>query len=178
MRYLMNSAMVIISSLCRFANFVSSGTRAIVPSSFMISQITPAASSPPCAPDRRPPRCGRREPARRPCARSGNMCPGRARSEGFVLARSRPGRCWRGRPRKYPCSSSASLRSSRRMRSRAARCSVDHQRNLELVEALARHRHADDPRPCFAMKLIAFGVAFSAATSGRLRSRDLRRRRR
>ena len=34
--------MVIISSLCRLANFVSSGTRAIVPSSFMISQMTPA----------------------------------------------------------------------------------------------------------------------------------------
>ena len=38
--------MVIISSPCFFANFVSSGTRAIVPSSFMISQITPAGSSP------------------------------------------------------------------------------------------------------------------------------------
>ena len=42
MRYLMRSAMVIISSPCRFANFVSSGTRAIEPSSFMISQMTPA----------------------------------------------------------------------------------------------------------------------------------------
>jgi hypothetical protein len=39
-------AIVIISSLCRFANFVSSGTRAIVPSSFMISQMTPAGYMP------------------------------------------------------------------------------------------------------------------------------------
>jgi hypothetical protein len=42
----MRSAIVIISSLCRFANRVSSGTRAIVPFSFMISQITPAGYSP------------------------------------------------------------------------------------------------------------------------------------
>ena len=33
---------MIISRPCFFANFVSSGTRAIVPSSFMISQMTPA----------------------------------------------------------------------------------------------------------------------------------------
>ena len=33
---------VTILSLCVLANFVSSGTRAIVPSSFMISQMTPA----------------------------------------------------------------------------------------------------------------------------------------
>ena len=34
--------MVIIFKLCCFANWLSSGTRAMVPSSFMISQITPA----------------------------------------------------------------------------------------------------------------------------------------
>ena len=39
---LIRSAIVIIGSLCRCANFASSGTRAIVPSSFMISQMTPA----------------------------------------------------------------------------------------------------------------------------------------
>ena len=42
MRCLIRSAIVIISSPCRFANFASCGTRAIVPSSFMISQMTPA----------------------------------------------------------------------------------------------------------------------------------------
>jgi hypothetical protein len=38
--------MVIIGRSCRFANLVSSGTRAMVPSSFMISQITPAGYNP------------------------------------------------------------------------------------------------------------------------------------
>jgi hypothetical protein len=38
--------MVIINRPWRFANFVSSGTRAIVPSSFMISQMTPAGYRP------------------------------------------------------------------------------------------------------------------------------------
>ncbi len=38
--------MVIISRPCFLANLVSSGTRAIVPSSFMISQMTPAGYRP------------------------------------------------------------------------------------------------------------------------------------
>src|SRR3977135_2330543 len=46
MRCLIRSAMVIISRPCFRANFVSSGTRAIVPSSFMISQITPTGAKP------------------------------------------------------------------------------------------------------------------------------------
>ena len=46
MRYWIRSAIVIISSPCLRANFASSGTRAIVPSSFMISQMTPAGSRP------------------------------------------------------------------------------------------------------------------------------------
>ena len=77
--------MVIISSLCRFANFVSSGTRAIEPSSFMISQITPAGYIPPM---RARSTAASVWPARTStppdCARSGNMWPGRARSDGFV----------------------------------------------------------------------------------------------
>ncbi len=46
MRYWIRSAIVIISSLCLLAKRVSSGTRAIVPSLFMISQMTPAGYSP------------------------------------------------------------------------------------------------------------------------------------
>ena len=42
MRYSISALIVTIFSLCALANFASSGTRAIVPSSFMISQITPA----------------------------------------------------------------------------------------------------------------------------------------
>ena len=77
--------MVISRSRCRFAKRDSSLTRAIVPSSLMISQITPAGY--------RPARRARstaasvcpartRTPPRR--ARNGNMWPGRARSAGRV----------------------------------------------------------------------------------------------
>ncbi len=77
--------MVIISSLCRFANFVSSGTRAIEPSSFMISQITPAGYSPPIrARSTAASVCPARTSTPPDSARSGNMWPGRARSDGFV----------------------------------------------------------------------------------------------
>ena len=40
-RYLIRSAIVIIGRRCFLANLASSGTRAMVPSSFMISQMTP-----------------------------------------------------------------------------------------------------------------------------------------
>ena len=78
-------------------------------------------------------------------ARSGNMWPGRARSAGLVFgsiavrtvaARSAAEMPVRRR-RAWP-------RSARRTRCRTASCSaVDLQRDLELVEPLAGHRHAD-----------------------------------
>ena len=42
LRYFMRSFIVIILRLCFFANLNNSGVLAIVPSSFMISHITPA----------------------------------------------------------------------------------------------------------------------------------------
>ena len=45
-RYAMRSSIVIMSSPCVRATSIRSGTRAIVPSSFMISQIAPAGLHP------------------------------------------------------------------------------------------------------------------------------------
>src|SRR3990167_5102133 len=80
-RCLIRSAMVIISRPCYRANFVSSGTRAMVPSSFMISQMTPAGYRPAI---RARSTAASVWPARTStppgCARSGCTCPGRAKS--------------------------------------------------------------------------------------------------
>ncbi len=75
--------MVTISRPCLRANFVSSGTRAIVPSSFMISQMTPDGYRPAI---RARSTAASVWPARTStppgCARSGWTCPGRAKSAG------------------------------------------------------------------------------------------------
>ena len=85
MRYLMRSAIVIISRPCRFATFASCGTRAIVPSSFMISQITPAGYKPAMrARSTAASVCPARTITPPVRARSGNVWPGRARSDGRV----------------------------------------------------------------------------------------------
>ncbi len=81
----MSSAIVPIFSWWRRANSCSSGRRAIVPSSFMISHSTPAGLSP--ARRHRSTEasvCPARTstPPRR--ARSGKMCPGRAKSAAWV----------------------------------------------------------------------------------------------
>src|SRR5574344_147617 len=81
----MRSAIVIILSLCFRANASTSSRRAIVPSSFMISQQRPTSLSPASrqrstvasvCPARR------RTPPSRAC--SGNMCPGRRKCSGFT----------------------------------------------------------------------------------------------
>ena len=84
-RYATRSATAISDNPCSAANVCRSGRRAIEPSGFRISQITPAGRSPAkrarstlasVCPTRRstPPRC----------ARSGWMWPGRRRSDGVV----------------------------------------------------------------------------------------------
>src|ERR1035441_659415 len=84
-RWRIRSATESIFRLWSLQNSTSCGTRAIVPSSFMISQITPAGL--------RPARRARSTlasvwPARTSTppslARSGNMCPGRARRKGVA----------------------------------------------------------------------------------------------
>ena len=77
--------MVIMGRPCFFANFVSSGTRAIVPSSFMISQMTPAGYKPAIrARSTAASVCPARTMTPPMRARNGNIWPGRARSDGRV----------------------------------------------------------------------------------------------
>ena len=83
--YSMMSAMVTISRPCSLAMTSRSGMRAILPSSFIISQMTPLASHPARrARSTEPSVCPvltRTPPSR---ARRGNMWPGRARSSGLA----------------------------------------------------------------------------------------------
>ena len=78
--------MVIILSLCRAANRDNAGTRAIVPSSFMISQITPAGYRPANrARSTDPSVCPARFKTPPCCALSGKIWPGLARSAGLLF---------------------------------------------------------------------------------------------
>ena len=154
-----------MASPCRSQNFVRSGTRAIVPSSFMISQRTADGFRPAIrARSTEASVCPARFSTPPACARSGNMWPGRFRSEGLVAgsiavstvaARSAAEMPVVVRPRasietvkavpKFDVFSSTIGGSS----SSAQRSSVS-----------ARQMR---PRPSRAMKLMAWAVAFSAA---------------
>jgi hypothetical protein len=77
MRYLMMSATATTRSPCRSPNSLSSGRRAIVPSSFMISQMTAAGASPASrARSTDPSVCPTRSSTPPSRARSGKMWPG------------------------------------------------------------------------------------------------------
>ena len=88
-RYEMRSATETMGRSCSAESFSSSGIRAIVPSSFITSQITPAGLRPAS-------RARSTEPSVWPArtstppfrARSGNTCPGRARSSGRASSRT------------------------------------------------------------------------------------------
>ena len=165
MRYLIRSAIVIISRPCCLANFASSGTRAIVPSSFMISQITPAGYRPAMrARSTAASVCPARTSTPPGRARSGNMCPGAqvARPRGRIDRRQHRGRAVGGgdagaRAFAWP-------RSARRTRFRTA--SVFSLTISGISSSSSRSGVIDRqirPRPYRAMKLIASGVTFSAA---------------
>ena len=78
----MTSAVVIILRLYWRQNSMSSGTRAMVPSSLMISQMTPEGLSPAMrARSTLASVCPARTSTPPERARSGKMCPGRTRSE-------------------------------------------------------------------------------------------------
>src|SRR5215217_4341135 len=117
---------------CSLENFSKSGTRAMVPSSFMISQITPAGLKPASlarstAASVWPARC-RTPPS---FARKGNTCPGITRSSGPVgggyARRDAVLRLDRGRER---CTHPRSVVG-------------DHLWYVEAVDDLPRHRQAD-----------------------------------
>ena len=160
----MRSAIVIISSPCLRANFVSSGTRAIVPSSFMISQITPAGYRPAM---RERSTAASVWPARTITppsrARSGETCPGRARSPGVVCG--------------LIAASTVAARSAAEMPVPAPFRSIGTQNAVPKVvvfELTASGMSSSSsrapvierqiwPRPYLAMKLMMAGVTFSAA---------------
>ncbi len=151
---------------CSRQNSVSSGTRAMVPSSFMISQITPAGTSPARrARSTEASVCPARTSTPPLRARSGKMCPGRARSLGRVAGID------------------GDLDGVRAIVGRDAGGDavpgVDRfgEGGAEVRGVLGRHLAADagsrsrssvmarqiSPRPYLAMKLMASGVIFSAA---------------
>ena len=85
LRYSIRSAMVPIFSPCCWANTSRSGSRAIVPSSFMISQITEAGESPAIADRSQPASVWPARISTPPsCACSGKMWPGCTRSAGVA----------------------------------------------------------------------------------------------
>src|SRR2546428_832556 len=165
MRYLMRSAIVIISRPWRFANRASCGTRAIVPSSFITSQITPAGYRPAIrarstAASVWPVRT-RTPPVRE---RSGNMWPGRARSLGrvagsiavsTVAARSAAEMPVVVRPL-------ASIVTQNPVSKREVFCVTINGISSSSIRSGVMGRQMS-PRPYRAMKLMASGVIFSAA---------------
>ena len=141
--------------------------RAIVPSSFMISQITPAG----------------RRPARRARSTEPSVCPARRSTP---PSRARSGKMWPGRTRSVGRASSRIAVRIVCARSAAEMPVVTPSRaSIEIVKAVPRGAEFSasgtiisrcsrrswsgsmgrqiSPRPYFAMKLIASGVTFSAA---------------
>src|ERR1035437_7476879 len=164
-RWRIRSATESIFRLWSFENSTSCGTRAMVPSWFMISQITPAGVSPARrARSTLASVCPARTSTPPSRARNGNMCPGRARS----LARQ----------------AGSTVCRMVRVRSAAeipvvtpSRASIDSQNavpNMEVLVGLISGRRRESqrsgvsarqisPRPRTAMKLMISGVTFSAA---------------
>ena len=117
----------------------------MVPSSFMISQITPAGVSPAMrARSTAASVCPARTSTPPSRARSGNMWPGRARSAGLVFgliaARTVAARSAAEMPVLVPRLASIATQNAV---SKRVEFLLDHQRDLELVEPLAGHRQAD-----------------------------------
>ena len=166
MRYLIRSAIVIMSSLWRRANRRNCGTRAMVPSSFMISQITPAGLRPAMrarstAASVWPARTST-PPSR---ARNGNMWPGRVRSRAWVAGsaatRAVVARSAAEMPvlvDSFASTDTQNAVSNRDVFSRTIRGMSSRSSHSPVIGRQMR------PRPCFAMKLMISGVVFSAAT--------------
>ena len=164
-RYSIRSLIVMILRPWAPASWMSSGTRAMPPSSFMTSQMTPAGL----------------QPASRARSTAASVCPAR-RSTPPGIARS--GRMWPGRVR-----SSAVVRGSTRVRIVTARSGaevpvVTPRRastvtvkavpigavfSFTIMEMLSMSRRSPvigtqtSPRPCLAMKLTCSAVTRSAA---------------
>ena len=141
-----------------WAKATRSGSRAMVPSSFMISQITPGrVERRPGARCRPPPRYGRRAPApRRRLATSGKTWPGETMSSaplvGSMATATVWARSWAEMPVVTP-----SLRLDRdgeggAVAARGSRCAIGGRRSWRARSAVMARQIR--PRACLAMKLI------------------------
>jgi len=164
-RKLMRSAIVTIFSPCSFAKISRSGIRAMVPSSFMISQITPLGLSPAS-------RARSTEPSVWPVrtstpplrARIGKTCPGLTMSSGFTLSamavRIVVARSWAEMPVVTP--RRASMETVKAVLKRDW-LSLTMRWRLSLLASSSLRVRQMRPRPYLAMKLMASGVTNSAA---------------
>src|SRR6266478_782478 len=148
MRYSIRALIVMTLSRYSRASAISSGRRAMPPSWSSTSQMTPAGAQP-----------ARRArsiaasvwPARRSTppgmARSGKMCPGRVRSwpRRGVHQRADGDRAIVGGG--AGGHAPASVHADREGGAERRGIVRDHHRDLQLVEALAEHGHADEPAP-------------------------------
>ena len=165
LRYWIKSAIVPIFSWCISANSRRSGRRAILPSSFMISQITAEGEQPAKLAKSQPASVWPERINTPPgCAINGNTWPGWTRSFGLALTATA---AWMVRARSAAempvvTPEAASIETvkfvpsavpfSRTIKGRLS-C---WQRSLVRVKQIK-------PRPCFAMKLIASALTWSAA---------------
>ncbi len=161
----MRSAIVIISSPCLRANFFSSGTRAIVPSSFITSQITPAGGRPAIrARSTAASVCPARTSVPPDRDLNGNTCPGRMRSRG-VVAGSSAARIVLARsaaeiPVDVPARASMDTQNAVSRGEELSETSSGMSSSSSRSGVIARQTR---PRPYLAMKFTASGVTFDAA---------------
>ena len=159
----MRSAIVPIFSLCVSAKSSSSGRRAMVPSSFMISTITAEDRVRRAAPD---PAClgvsGAREHAaglRHHREDVSGLAQSSGRASGATAVITVCARSCAEMPVVTP--SAASIESVKLVR--CSRCLADHQRQAQLPAAFLGQREADQAAPERAMKLMSSGRTFCAA---------------
>ena len=117
----------------------------MVPSSLTTSTSTPAGVRPASGRGRRPPRCGRGGPARRPRgSAAGRRGPGRVRSHGSVAESASTRAVWARSAALMPVRDAvAGVDGDRVGRAQLVLVVRRHQRDLEPVEHVAGHRHAD-----------------------------------
>src|SRR5215207_646980 len=165
MRYSMSAFTVTILSLWSFANLASSGTRAMVPSSFIISQMTPAGCSPANLARSTDPSVW---PARFNTppfwAFNGKICPGRARSLGLLFGSIATCTVVARSAAEIPVVMSlrASIDTVNAVPNVAVFSTACWGNCSSSTRSGVRARQIN-PRACRAMKMMACGVTFSAA---------------
>ncbi len=156
---------VTILRSCSAANSIRSGRRAIVPSSFMISQITPEGWQPASRARSTEPSVWPLRTSAPPCrARRGKMCPGETRSAGRTPGRMRVWTVWARSAALSPSvmPSAASTETVKAVPSGARLESVMGARRRRSTMSGSRATQMS-PLPSRAMKATDSGVTASAA---------------